>query len=55
MLLNGNSAFAVPEHSSVDAIHFCQGALAASGACRPCFGGFCCRFRRSHSRSRAGL
>jgi hypothetical protein len=39
MLLNGNSAFAVPEHSSVDAIHFCQGA--ASGACRPCFGGFC--------------
>jgi hypothetical protein len=29
MLLNGNSAF----------IQFCQGA--ASGACRPCFGGFC--------------
>jgi len=23
--LNGNSAFAVPEHSSVDAIHFCPG------------------------------
>jgi hypothetical protein len=41
MLLNGNSAFAV----RVDAIHFCQGALAASGACRPCFGGFCLRIQ----------
>jgi hypothetical protein len=41
MVLNGNSAFAVPGHSSVDAIHFYQGALAAGGAWHSCFGGFC--------------
>jgi hypothetical protein len=46
MVLNGNSAFAVPEHSSVDAVHFCQGALAASGTWRPCFGGFCLQIQQ---------